>query len=154
MGRRGKRRRIAKGVYDDLTGRAIVVRDPQTGRPKEFRHPPGTPISVMREDAERWRSSRRASRASSTPYRGTLDHAIDQWGTMEQHLASWRERRSELRAWSALYGPRRLHSLTEHDVRRAISLWATTPLTTVKTPRPASPSVNRNRKAPAVRRAP
>lgn len=134
MGRKGARRRIARCVYEDGTGRAGIYRDSQ-GRPRELRFPPHTPVREIREalETEQRKHPRRRARV-----RGTLDDAIAQWTRMEQHLESWKERRAELRAWAALYGPVSLARLTDHDVRRAMSVWST------QQP-PVSPKTIRNR---------
>ena len=123
MPRKGKRRRIAKYCFEDGSGRSCIVLDPATGRQKEFRFLPSTPVSVMRKHAELWVKSRgpRVRRASD---RGTLARAVTDWEDQEQHLTSWKERRAELRAWVSLYGNTRLQALTEADCRRAISQWA------------------------------
>jgi integrase len=123
MPRKGQRRRIAKYCFQDGSGRSCIVLDPATGRQKEFRFLPDTPVSVMRKHADAWVKTR-GPRVRRVSDRGTLTRAITEWETQEQHLASWKERRAELRAWGALYGTRRLQSLTEADCRRAISTWA------------------------------
>jgi integrase len=77
----------------------------------------------MRAWQAEYKKQQRGSGHLSAP-RGTLAEAVDRWVALERHLASWGERRAELRAWVRLYGDRRLTSLTPDDVRRAISTWA------------------------------
>lgn len=125
MPRKGKRKRIARGVYEDGSGRSIIVPNPLTGKGKEFRYPPHTPVSLMREDAETWLRRFKHLKRRRTSDRGTLRDAIRKWEPLEKHLASWRERRAELRAWAELHGSKRLTAITEHDVRQAVSRWAT-----------------------------
>lgn len=118
--RRGKRKRIARAIYEDGTGRAGIYRD-ANGRPRELRFPPFTPIAEIRAAIE----GRRAKRRGSLPAdRGTLTHAVIRWCGLEQHLASWKERHAELKAWCLLYGPKRLTLLTPDDVRKAMGAWA------------------------------
>jgi integrase len=121
MGRQGKRTRLARGIYEDGSGRAAIYRD-AAGRQRELRFPPFTPLKEIRDEVHKKKAPHRGSGRAVTN-RGTLDAAIDTWATLEQHLASWKERRAELRAWSKFYGPSRLQSLDANDVRRAMSLW-------------------------------
>lgn len=117
MPRQGKRRKVAKGIYRDGSGLAAVC----CGKEKRF--PPGTPLKELRAWQDRLRVKRRGS-GTGRAARGTLNAAIDTWAALEQHLASWKERRAELRAWGEMFGTRRLGSLTALDVRRAMSDWA------------------------------
>lgn len=123
MSRRGTRKRIARGIYDDRIGRSAIYRD-AAGRQREVRFPPFTPVADIRQEIDRRQKQQRRG-ADKAAARGTLDAAIQAWTPLEQHLASWRERRAELRAWAALYGDRQLRLITAHDVRAAISQWAT-----------------------------
>lgn len=121
MPRRGKRKTIARAIYEDKSGRAGVYRD-SSGRPREIRFPPHTPVAEIRGRLNEEISKHKGSgRAVST--RGTLSAAIDEWASQEQHLASWKERRAELRAWRDLYGPKRLRAITAKDVRDAMGIW-------------------------------
>jgi site-specific recombinase XerD len=144
MPRKGKRKRIARGIYEDQSGRSCIVRDPRTGKPKEFRHPLHTSIRLMRDEADAFVRKHKGRRKTPN-IRGTLNHAIERWDGLERHLASWMERRAELRAWAALYGEKRLSAITEDDIRRAVSVWATSDMVTVKRKRPASAKTIRNR---------
>jgi integrase len=117
MGRKGKRKRIGRGLYEDGTGRSAK----SCGKEKRF--PPKTPHAEM----QRWQDdTRKKYRGSGTARadRGTLAAAVDAWNDQERHLTSYDSRRAELRAWVKLYGPRRMSSLTAADVRRAIGLWS------------------------------
>ena len=122
MPRKGSRKRLARGIYEDATGRAAIYRD-AAGRQRERRFPPFTPLKEIR-DAIAGRKAKQRGSGRSVADRGTLDAAINTWASLEQHLASWRERRAELRAWSELYGTIRLQAISPNDVRRAMSLWA------------------------------
>ena len=120
MPRRGKRKRLARGVFEDQTGRAGIIH--VHGKPVELRCPPFTPIAKIRDrmaaELKRRHGSGRA-RAS----RGTLAAAVDAWDDQETHLASWKERRAELRAWVKLYGNQQLNAIDADAVRRAIGIW-------------------------------
>jgi len=116
MPRRGNRKRLARGLYEDRTGRSAVCLG------KEKRFPPYTPLAIMRT----WQAAiRRKYRGSGRPRvsRGTLAEAVDRWDGLERHLASWKERRAELRAWVRLYGDVQRHTIHADDVRKAIGIW-------------------------------
>lgn len=126
MPRRGDRHKIARNVFDDDTGRVIIYRD-KSGRQREIRFPPDTPIKTMREEVTARLSRDTASGTVSK--RGTLDDAIDQLDTIEGAIPCWTERRSELRAWSkaAIDGKRlgtvHVRAITEPMCRRIMALW-------------------------------
>jgi integrase len=119
--RRGTRKRIARAIYEDATGRAGIYRDAH-GKPRELRFPPATPITQIRAELERRRAAAKGSGRLETA-RGTLAEAVNQWEPLEQHLASWETRRAELRAWVALYGDVPVRSLTATHVRKALGIW-------------------------------
>jgi site-specific recombinase XerD len=121
MGRKGNRKRIANCVYEDGSGRSGIYRGAD-GKPKEVRFPPYTPIREIRARLEDLKAKAKGSGRVVTD-RGTLNYAINRWNGLEQHLASWKERRAELRAWARLYGDKRLSQITADDVRLAMSLW-------------------------------
>src|SRR4051812_2583409 len=125
MGRRGNRRRIAKGVYEDGGGRSGIYRD-RAGKQREVRCAKDATVADVRAAvAERQKQDGSVARGAS----GTLARAVEQWEDLERHLASWRERRSELRAWVELYGPKKLTAITRGDVQKALSQWAAAQLT-------------------------
>jgi integrase len=121
--RKGKRRTIAANCYEDKTGRSIIYRN-ASGRQREIRFPPDTPISDMRKEVLT-RLARDTASGDARTRRGTLADAIDRWEPLEQSLASWKERRAELRAWKhAIGGDVRLTAITAVDARRVMSAWA------------------------------
>lgn len=121
MPRRGKRRRIARAVYEDLTGRAGLYRD-ERGHLRELRFPPKTPVALIRAAIDEKRKAAKGS-GRLLGERGTLAEAVNRWGPLEQHLSSWRERRAELRAWVKLYGDSRMSSLDADHIRKALGIW-------------------------------
>jgi integrase len=93
---RGKRVRVARGIYRDRYGYSICVHR------QEHRRPLGTlesTLIALREDLQHRPNESRPRQA-----RGTLADDVDTYIDRVKHLASWRERRSDLRAWVALYG--------------------------------------------------
>ncbi len=122
MPRNGTRRKIATNVYEDGSGRSITYRD-HDSRQREIRFPLGTPIKEMRAEV----IARLAlSSASGIPKaaKDSLASAIDAWAPQEQGLASWKERRAELRAWAKELGSMRLRSITPAMAREVMAGWA------------------------------
>lgn len=117
MGRRGKRRTLARGIYQDATGIAVVVR--LHGRAKEYRFPTGTSLSVLkqrqarleREAAKRHGTGRDALVADIAKYLGLV------------RLGGPATIRAELMAWARLYPKHARHQLTREDVLRARLRW-------------------------------
>lgn len=126
MPRQGDRRKIARNCFEDQTGRAIIYRD-KAGRQREIRFPPQTKVADMRKEAAFRRAQDTAS--GQVARRGTLDAALDEWEPLEQGIASWRERRAELRAWSKAdldgkrLGALPVRSITEAMCRRVMAQW-------------------------------
>jgi len=119
MPRRGKRTRIARAIYQDAKGRSGIVN--VGDRTKEKRFSLHTPITEI----QAWQASIRKSwkgSGTTTSRRGTLSDAVDKWEPQERHLASWRERRAELRAWVEQFGHKRMTAITEADVRETIGV--------------------------------
>lgn len=119
MPRRGKRRRIAKGIYEDLTGRAAIVRVGDWRKEKRF--PPQTPIRVI----QAWQTQHRDRFGGLTqkPARGSLQADIDHYLTLMHHLAGYVSLKAELAAWTRLYGDFPRYSLTDQDVLDARNVW-------------------------------
>ncbi|MGE0362771.1 MAG: tyrosine-type recombinase/integrase [Vicinamibacterales bacterium] len=121
MSPRTPRRRIATGVYLDrysLTGK-VQVGD----RSVEKAFPRDTPSKAI----QRWREQERVrlrEEAPPTAARGTLDADAEAYlARVAKRPASVPAKRSELKAWCALYGPRRRHQITPADIDAAIAAW-------------------------------
>jgi site-specific recombinase XerD len=120
MGRRGTSTRIEDGIYRDPGGYRVVGFFGETRR--EERWPLGTDISTLRDVRGRLRAE--LSKGAPPPHaKGTLVGDVDRYVTQITYLASWRERRAELKAWVALFGPLQRRSLTAEHVRIAMSRW-------------------------------
>src|SRR6185295_8304010 len=104
MGRKGKRVRLDRGIYEDSAGRSIVW--PVNGRPREERFPKDTPIAELRRERGKRIGEPAPRKTGATPVRDTLAAAVERWTKLERHLSSWRERHAELKAWVARYGSR------------------------------------------------
>ena len=98
--RLGCRHRVERNIYRDGSGYSAVVQVGVVQR--EHRFPPETPLRVIRQ----WVGRTRGDLADQQPKskRGTLEHDAERYYRRIKHLASWRERRSEIRAWIARYG--------------------------------------------------
>jgi integrase len=73
-----------------------------------------------------WRQNRlyrRTRTRGPAKTRGTLAADAERYYREIGHLASWRERRSEIRAWVALYGPQQRYRLTPAQVTSARRTW-------------------------------
>lgn len=120
MPRRGSRKRLARGLSEDATGRSAIV---TVGEHRvERRFPPHTPLSEMRDWQDGQRRKWKGSGLTAAP-RGTLADAVDRWEPLEQHVASWKTRRAELRAWVKELGKMRLTAIRDEHVRRVIGKW-------------------------------
>lgn len=120
MARRGKRRRVAEGIYADRSGlSAIAIAG---GDRQERRYPPGTDLDVIRGWRERTRATmrKRALRGRS----GTLAGDGREYLRLVSHLASLKARRIEVAAWIAALGAETLRdTVTADDVRRVRVRW-------------------------------
>lgn len=118
--RNGRRIRVSKGIYRDRAGLAAVVS--VHGQRREHRYPLGTAL----EEIRRWRETTRTELLKTTPAaaRGTLAADADRYLKQIQHLKSWRERRSELKAWCARHGSISRGRITAAMVRETLGVWA------------------------------
>ena len=119
-------KRLTTGVYRSKYSIRAVV-NTSVGR-KEKRFPPDTPIP----DIKRWRNEIKgkfaamARRRPKPPAarRGTLRADIERY-IKTLTIVSWKTRRSELKAWAALYGDLPRYRITGEMVQRAVKLWMT-----------------------------
>lgn len=97
---RSPRERVEQNIYRDRAGLAASVKVGLLSREK--RYPADTPLRILR----RWIGRTRADLAERQPRgkRGTLKRDAERYFKLTRHLASWREVRSELRAWVARLG--------------------------------------------------
>jgi integrase len=117
---RGVRHRIATNVYRDDLGIGAIVRVPGH-KPKELRFQHGTALKDIRKDMERLAA--RMHTARPTLSRGTLAADAVTYERLTRHLASWRERRSEVRALVRALGDRRRSQIEKADVLEMRTAW-------------------------------
>lgn len=124
MSPRTPRRRIAEGIYVDkysLTG-TVKIGSKNNALSREKAFPPDTPI----EKIQRWREETRVELHKERPriVRGSLGaDATLYLDRAKKRPASWKSKRSELRAWCELYGTRPRHLITPADIDAAIAIW-------------------------------
>lgn len=114
------RRTIAVGISVDkysLTGR-VQVGD----RRVERAFPAQTPI----REIQKWREEQRVRLRNEAPLvvRGTLSADVPAYlERVEMFPASWKSKRSELKAWVAELGHKRRHQISPADIERTIATW-------------------------------
>lgn len=123
MPRRGTRVRLAKGIYRDKTGIAATV-SVGTGAAKqqrEKRYPPGTPLKEMKQ----WQADTAAVLREDVGVakRGTLTADGERYLKLVKYLKNWSGVRSEVRAWTALYGSLHRSQITPAHVLEARVRW-------------------------------
>lgn len=122
MGRTGTRTRIAEGVYKDNLGLAASVKVGH--KTKEKRFPFGTDLRVIKA----WRES---ARVKLRPHallviRGTFSAEAQRYlRTVKGSLdpATFKGRRSEIRAWTKQCGAERVHRIDQSTILAAIGEW-------------------------------
>jgi site-specific recombinase XerD len=119
-----KFKKIATGVYQDQWGIRAVV-DVAAGR-KTKRFDRGTPL----REIQRWRNQTKVKLEIKHPQRrpgvigrGTFSSDVKRY-LKHLTIASWKSRRSELRAWEAEFGRKKRRLLTSDHVRAVVKLWA------------------------------
>lgn len=121
MPRRGKRRTITKGVYQDSGGyevRVVIGGAAYTSR---------MPTDSTLDELKKKRAQLEAQGRTETPRaeRGTLAADAPRYLRMIKHLQSWKDREGHLKAWTARLGSVPRHRITEADVLTARSVWLT-----------------------------
>lgn len=120
MGRTGRRRRIATGIYADKSGLSAVVT--VNRHQKEHRFPPGTDLQTIRD----WRRDtvEALEKKHAGGRRGTMGGDAKIYLAQVGHLTSLKARRVEVHAWLAFLGRETLRDdVTSEDVRRARVAW-------------------------------
>lgn len=118
---RGKRIRIAKGIYRDTYGIAVVVSAGE--RAKEKRFPFHTSLAELKKEQQQIRTELLAQ--DDRPLRGTLAAVATKYLSLVKYLAksTWRGRKCEIDAWVAQAGPLPLSKITKETVLKARNAW-------------------------------
>lgn len=121
MPRRGARKTLFRGCYEDATGISIVI--PVNGRPKEFRFPKGTALAQLLK----WRGELLEEYGSSiytTPRQPqTLRADIAEYLALSKHLVGLDTVKAHLGAWAQLHGSKKRTTITRKDILAARSKW-------------------------------
>lgn len=117
--RTSPRVRVERNIYRDGSGLSAVVQVGTVQREKRF--PPETPLRIVRQ----WVGRTRGELADKQPKskRGTLERDAERYYKRIAHLASWRERRSEIRAWVARYGKWPRAKISHPQIMEARQAW-------------------------------
>lgn len=119
MPRKSTRLRIAEGVFRDASGLAAVVKVGNLQREKRF------PLGSNLKDLKKWREDTQAllrKKRPQAPRRGFETDARRYVGLMK-HLASWKARNIEVKAWVAEFGDRHRNAIKRADVLRIRGAW-------------------------------
>jgi integrase len=119
MPRRGRRKTIARGIYQDSGG--YEVRATVGGNPYSARMPPDSTLEELKQKRAQLETQGR----TETPRmaRGTLAADAPRYIKLIKHLESWKDRQAHLNAWIGLYGSVARHRLTSADVLAARVVW-------------------------------
>lgn len=114
---------LPRGISSDKYGFRAYVKVGTQQREKRFK--PETPL----RDIQRWRDEVRVALRIAQPStaRGTLEADSDRYLNLEtvKRLASAGSRRSELKAWCALYGSWPRAKITRQQIMDAREIWLT-----------------------------
>jgi integrase len=117
---RTTRTRIATNIYKDASGISAIVRV-KGHKPKELRFLHGTALKTIRKEMDGWTA--KLTTHYTPPQRGTLAADVERYLKLIQHLASWKERRAELRAWIAALGDVRRSQIASDDILTTRTVW-------------------------------
>lgn len=121
MPRKGKRRKVAKGIYQNGPKGTYTVRVTVGGEPYEAT----MPADSTPEELKRKRASLESKGRTLTPRaaRGTLLADSPRYIRLMQHLESWKDREAHLAAWNERLGGVQRHRLEHTDVLEARVAW-------------------------------
>jgi integrase len=119
MPRKGKRIRVATGIFRDSGG--YEIRTMVGGHAYYAR----MPLDSTLEELKRKRADLNSKGHTETPRaeRGTLRADVPAYLRLIQHLESWKDRRAHLDAWLVRVGDVRRHRITTADVLAARVAW-------------------------------
>lgn len=120
---RGKRKRIAEGVYQDRGGYECVVAvgSGKTRRQKAKRFERGTGIKAMTAWQDTTRGLLRKKRPKATT--GTLAADVRDYLKGKTSMASFEARRADAEAWLPTFGERDRLSISKNDLEQQMNAW-------------------------------
>lgn len=116
MARLGKRDRVARCIYRDHTGAAIIVSG------KEHRYPPGMRTAELEDERDRL-ERHYATHKPPKAQRGTFAADVDEFLLTIPEGPSRSTRRSELAGWKALFEKRHRFTVTPAEIRKQMTRW-------------------------------
>jgi integrase len=123
MPRRGKRVRLANGIYRDKTGIAatVAIGTGPAKRQREKRYPPDTPLKTIKQ----WQLDKAAELREDVGVakRGTLKADAARYLKLAQYLQNWSGVRSQVNAWVARIGHLHRAQITPAHVLEARVAW-------------------------------
>ena len=123
MNRRGKRIRLATGVYRDAIGLSAIVQVRRARREKRFR--PDTPIRAIRG----WQDDTRRRLDALTPEatRGTFAEDVTRYlARVKPLLASYPDRAREIETWLPVFRLRPRWTITTDEIDAQLYAWRQT----------------------------
>jgi integrase len=121
MGRQGERRKLDKNIYEDASGRAVVVQ--VNGASRELRFAPDTELEQLRKERDQLRADLRDEHPALA--RGTLTADAVRYLKLIGGRPGFKADRSHLRAWLDRLGPRPRARITHADILAAFAAWRT-----------------------------
>jgi site-specific recombinase XerC len=121
--KRGKRKRVAEGVYQDALGYECVVAvgSGNTRRQKAKRFPRGTGMREMTDWQDRTRGLLRKKAPKVTT--GTLAQWTRDYLKGKTGMPSYEARRADAEAWLPGFGDREPSSLTKNELQQQMNTW-------------------------------
>lgn len=121
MPRRGRRKRIARNVYQDSSGISLIIR--RYGHTEEVRFAPGTPVAEIRHEEQR-RMAKIETTLGPKPTHGSVAQAIRQYLETLPEGAYKRDRQRLLAPWRQAIGTRPFAGLRTAELQVVIDGWA------------------------------
>jgi integrase len=125
MPRRGKRVRLAKGIFADASG--ITARVEVAKQRDEERYALGTPLDVMKAWQERRKPELRqqAKRRETAP--GTFAADAERYLAAVAGMPSYRWRKDDIELWKEKFGHRRRDTIQQPEIAAVLHAWFTQP---------------------------
>ncbi len=126
---RGKRVRVAPGIYDDPYGRSAVVKVGRVQREQRF--PPGHDLEACKGWQIRTRAELHEDRDETLtidgpiPERGTYANDLPRYLKMIEGRESYASDRSHLRAWLPFIGPLKRTAIRSAHLKAGFTSWRT-----------------------------
>lgn len=121
MSRQGDRVKLDRCIYQDASGRAVVVQ--VRGLQRELRFPADTDLAMLQRNRDQLRADLHDETPSTA--RGTLTHDAQRYLKLISGRPGFKADRSHLRAWLDRLGPKPRAAITAEHVGAALAAWRT-----------------------------